>query len=429
MTAFSKNHLAVSVALFLVLAAVSATALAQPSAETMTKRAQTLTSTQLAGRGSGTPEADAAVELLASWMADLGLEPGFGADWYQAFPLKGQGWNGEELAGLEGRNLAGILPGKGDLADRYLVVGAHYDHLGRVEGIEVTALPEPGQYYPGANDNASGLVTLFELMATAAQEDKQVSCRSILFICFAAEEVGLQGSGYLVAHSPVPLDMIDAMINFDTVGQMTDERLYVSGLGTAQELPDLVAAANTEGLNLSLAQGGWSGSDHMSFNTREVPVLFIFGGPYKQYNTPDDTWDTLNYPGMVKIAAYSNRLVGSLRVIEAPLAWVMVAEKKLQETEGGGQNKSSWLGTLPDFTEELQGYKLAGVFDGSPAANAGLMKGDVMILMAGREVIDLPTFTRALRANGPGDLVEITVLREGKTLNFTVVLGDRKNRK
>lgn len=403
--------------------------LGQPSTELMRQRVQTLTAAELAGRGSGTSEADAAVELLAEWMEKAGLSPGFGGSWYQSFPLKGQGWNGEDLGGRQGRNLAGIFPGHGTLADRYIVVGAHYDHLGRLEGVAADAVPEPDQYYPGANDNASGLAALCDLAERAVRQEAPASCRSLLFLCFAAEEVGLQGSGYLVSHPPVPLDRIDAMINFDTIGQMTDNRLYVSGLGTAAELPDLVAAANTEGLDLSLAQGGWSGSDHMSFNTREVPVLFIFGGPYRQYNTPGDTWDTLNYEGMARISSFSGRLVDALRVIDRPLRWLMVAQSDSQEDADVEQDRSSWLGTLPDFTEDVTGYQLAGVFDDSPAAKAGLLKGDVMILMGGREVTDLASFTRALRANGPGDLVEITVLRQGKPLNFTVVLGDRKNRK
>ena len=425
----SRNLLVRTLVMLLTVLVIGAGTQAQPAAGVMRQRVEILAAPELAGRGAGTPEADAAVETLAAWMREAGLQPGFGQDWFQDFPLKGKGWNGQDLTGSRGRNLVGVLPGRGGLAGRYIVVGAHYDHLGRLAGVEPTAVPEPGQYYPGANDNASGQAVLFDLVARLAAGERPADCRSILFICFAAEEVGLQGSGYLVAHPPVPLDLVDAMINFDTVGQMTDNRLYVSGVGTAVEFPNLVAAANTDGLDLSLARGGWSGSDHMSFNTREVPVLFLFGGPYMQYNTPQDTWDTLNYDGLAAIAAYAGRLVEALRVSREPFAWVMVAEKKLEVSEDSGQNRDTWLGTLPDFTEEIRGYKLAGVFDGSPAAKAGLVKGDVLILMAGQEVTDLPTFTRALRSNGPGDLVEITVLRDGKPLNFTVVLGDRKDRK
>jgi membrane-associated protease RseP (regulator of RpoE activity) len=251
----------------------------------------------------------------------------------------------------------------------------------------------------------------------------------LLVVFFGAEEVGLQGSSYFVNHAPIALEQVDLMINYDTVGQVTDSTLYVSGVGTAANLRDMAQAANLGALTLSLAEGGWSGSDHMVFNTREVPVLFVFGGPYRQYNTPADTWETLNYPGLEAVADYGFRLAVQAVTRPENSTWVMVAQPELRDDDDGPQNRSSWLGTLPDFTEDLAGYKLAGVFEGSPAAEAGLLKGDILVTLAGHEVTDLPTFTRALRANNPGDLVEITLLRDGSSLNFTVVLGDRKDRK
>ncbi len=187
--------------------------------------------------------------------------------------------------------------------------------------------------------------------------------------------------------------------------------------------------ANTDGFNLSLGQGGWSGSDHMSFNTREVPVLFVFGGPYEQYNRPADTWDTLTAPGLVQVVRYSDRLLDLIRTHAEPLNWVMVAGKELREGDTADANRDTWFGSLPDFTEEIVGYKLAGVFDNSPAAKSGLQKGDILVRMAGQEIIDLASFTRILRAHAPGDLVEVEVLREGNALRFTVVMGNRSERK
>ncbi len=398
------------------------------SEEALLSRVKELTSPQYAGRGSGTNEGEAAIDLLAQWFRNAGLQPGFGDDFFQEFPLSGKGWTGDDLEGKASRNVAAILPGAGELASRYLVVGAHHDHLGRLDpALSGQGPAAENSYYAGANDNASGLTVLFELIQ-ALQADEGASRRSILFACFGGEEVGLQGSGYMVSHMPVDLDLVDAMINFDTVGQMTDNRLYVSGVGTAAAFPDFVKAANTRGLELSLAQGGWSGSDHMSFNTKEVPVLFVFGGPYKQYNTVADLWPTLNVAGMAEITDFSANLIESLRRYPQELPWIMIAEK-LRTDDGGPQNRDTWFGSLPDFTEDVVGYKLAGVFDGSPAAEGGLKKGDVLVKLAGREVVDLPSFTSALRANAPGELVEVTVLRDGNRLNFTVVLGDRKNRK
>lgn len=398
------------------------------SEESLLSRVKVLTSPELAGRGSGTVEGEAAADLLAGWFEKAGLKPGFGGSYFQEFPLSGQGWTGDDLEGKTSRNVAAILPGSGQLAAQYIVIGAHHDHLGRLDPELAGQGPAAElSYYAGANDNASGMTVLFELIESL-KNDTSESRRSVLFTCFGAEEVGLQGSGYMVSHMPLSLDLVDAMVNFDTVGQMTDNRLYVSGVGTAAAFPTMVQDANTRNLDLSLAQGGWSGSDHMSFNTKEVPVLFVFGGPYLQYNTVEDLWPTLNVAGMSEITSFSANLITALRQYPDDLPWIMIAEK-LRPDDGGSQNRDTWFGSLPDFTEDVVGYKLAGVFDGSPAAKGGLKKGDVLVKLAGRDVVDLPSFTTALRANAPGELVEVTVLRDGNRLNFTVVLGDRKNRK
>ena len=402
-----------------------------PSPENLQTRVMTLTDPVLAGRGSGTPEAEAAAETLAAWMEKLGLEPAFEGSWFQDVPLTGQGWAGEELGGKTGRNVAGIWRGHGPRAGRFVVVGAHYDHLGRVVSTDSPAPPPAsGEFYPGANDNASGVAIVMELAEMAvANRDQAESGRGLLFAFFVAEEVGLQGSGYMVSHLPVPVDSLDAMINFDTVGQLTENRLHVSGVGTTASFASLVKTAEHPELDLSLAQGGWSGSDHMSFNTREIPVLFLFGGAYPQYNRPADDWPTLDYQAMAWVAAYADHLLHLVRTEPGDLPWVMVAEKALRQDEDGTANRDTWFGSLPDFTEEIKGYKLAGVFDESPAARAGLQKGDVLVMFGGTAVTDLPTFTRALRSHAPGDLVEVRILREDRLLNFTVVLGNRADRK
>jgi membrane-associated protease RseP (regulator of RpoE activity) len=195
------------------------------------------------------------------------------------------------------------------------------------------------------------------------------------------------------------------------------------------KFPSLVEAAKPVGLELSLAQGGWSGSDHMVFNTREVPVLFLFGGAYPQYNRPSDVAESLDPLSLESVTTFASSLMLGLRTVGGPLDWVMVGEKELRTEGDPDQNRKTWLGTLPDFTEGVSGYKLAGVFDESPAARAGLQKGDVLTSLGGQEIADLATFTRALRTFGPGDLVEITADREGRHLKFTVVLGARADRK
>ncbi len=403
---------------------------AVPDTERLLARVRILTAPELAGRGSGTPESLATADTLVAWLADAGLVPAFDGRWWQEFALRGTGWAGDDLAGRIDRNVAGILPGSGDLASRFIVVGAHYDHLGRVEPASgATSIPGPTEYYPGANDNASGVTVVCELVELMrVRQTNATDRRSVLVVFFGAEEVGLQGSGYFVTNPPIDLTQIDAMLNFDTVGQISDNRIYVSGVGTTPAFGDLVQAANADELEITIGQGGWSGSDHMSFNTREVPVLFIFGGPYRQYNRPADTWDMLTPDGLVQVTMFSDRLLAELRSHRDNLPWVMVAEKQLQSGDQTEQNRDTWFGSLPDFTEDVTGYLLAGVFDDSPAAEAGLEKGDLLVGMAGQPITDLASFTQLLRSHLPGQLVAVDVLREGHSLQFTVVLGSRKER-
>jgi opacity protein-like surface antigen len=389
-----------------------------------------LTSPAFAGRGAGAAGGAALADTLVAWLTAAGCEPAFAGRWEQAVPLHGEGWAGQPLDGRTGRNVAGLLPGAGDLADRWIIVGAHHDHLGMVEAAPDDAPPPAeGTFYPGANDNASGVAAVLRAVA-AVNADASPDRRGLLVVFFDGEEVGLQGSARFAADPPVDLANVDAMINLDTVGRLGDGVLHVSGIGTAAALPGLVARADEGAFTIRTAEGGWSGSDHMIFNTAEIPVVFLFGGAYPDYNRPTDTAATLDYAALGAVADFAGRLVSLLLTTEGDLAWRMVAGS-LREEDGAeeGQNRATWLGTLPDFSEGVTGYRLAGVFAGSPAEAAGLQKGDVLVRFAGREVTDLATFTRALRSVDPGDPVEVEVRRDGRPLRFTVVMGDRAQRR
>lgn len=406
-------------------------ATAAPEPDRLLERVRCLTEPAFAGRGAGAAEGAALADTLAAWLAGSGCVPAFPGGWVQEFPLRGEGWAGQDLSGRTGRNVAGLRPGTGRLAGRWIVLGAHHDHLGRVEPAGADAPPPAaGAYYPGANDNAAGVAAVLAAASDLA-DGSDGDRRGLLVVLFDGEEVGLQGSGHFVDHAPVPLDSVDAMINLDTVGRLQDGTLHVSGVGTAACLPPQVAAAERGDFAVRTARGGWSGSDHMVFNTRGIPVLFLFGGAYPDYNRPTDTADTLDPAALAAVAGYAARLVAGLLQAPGPCAWEMVGDGPLREQGQAeqGQNRATWLGTLPDFSEETVGYRLAGVFDHSPAQRAGLEKGDVLVRLGGHEVTDLATFTRALRSHAPGDPVEVEVRRGDRLLRFTVVMGDRAARR
>jgi hypothetical protein len=293
-------------------------------------RVEALTAPAFAGRAAGSPGAASAADTLAAWFAAAGLEPAFAGAWRQEFPLTGQGWTGDSLVGRNGANVGARLAGAGTLAGRWLVVGAHLDHLGEVA--PGAALPAAGNFYPGANDNASGIAIVHELAARLASAPAAGDRRSVLFLNLDAEEVGLQGAAWFVNHAPVVLDSVDAMVNLDTVGRLSDGRLIVSGIGTAEPLAAAVEhAASATSVTVNASRGGWSGSDHMVFNTREVPVLFLFGGPYPEYNRPTDDAAALDYRAMARVADFATALVAGLRAVPGRFTWQMVAGGGLRD--------------------------------------------------------------------------------------------------
>ena len=438
---FARLTVAVAATLLLAAAAVAAPdagdagpAAGAPAPAGLRARVEALCAPRLAGRAAGSAGGAWAADTLVAWYEAAGLQPAFAGSWVQRFPLHGEGWAGQPLAGRQGGTVGALLPGTGRLAGRWLVVAAHLDHLGPVAGdLADGEVPAAGAYYPGANDNASGIVVVHELARRLAAEPGVPAAdrRGVLFLHPDAEEVGLQGASWFVDHAPVPLDSIDVMVNLDTVGRLSDGRLIVSGIGTAAPLEAAVRRASASaGVAVNPSRGGWSGSDHMVFNTREVPVLFLFGGPYAEYNRPEDGPAGLDYGALDSVLRFAHALVANLRGTSDPFAWVMV-EGALREDTGATVegNRQTWLGTMPDFTEGQSGYRIASVFADSPAAAAGLAKGDVLVSLGGLAVSDLATFTRALRSRAPGDLVEVGIVREGRELHFTVQLGDRAQRR
>jgi aminopeptidase N len=415
---------------------------AAPDTAAMMARARFLTSPLLAGRGNGTAVALVAADSIARWFAGAGLRPGLAAGWFQEFDLTGQ-----EHGGLAGRNVVGLLPGRGSLASRYVVVGAHYDHLGRMAGPgasvvgvgERTADPqpaaqpapaEPGRYFPGANDNASGVTVLVEIGRLLARRPAETTAaRSCLLVAFAGEEIGLQGSTFFVSHAPVPLDSISVMINLDCVGTLHGDPLLVGGVGTSSALAELVAEAAADGPPLVTSPQPWAGSDHVPFQLARIPVLFLFTGAYAEYNRPADDWTILDAAGMARVAAFTARLARELRGEPSHLAYTP-ATAPPPPLPGEKPVQRAWLGVVPDFTApDSGGVTLAGVSEGSPAEAVGLTAGDVVISLAGEPVGDLQDLTRLLREHEAGEAVELEVRRDGRRFRYLIVLAERADRR
>jgi len=326
-------------------------------------------------------------------------------------------------------NVVGILPGQDEkLGKQAIVIGAHYDHLGLGDSHSV-APSLIGQVHHGADDNASGTSGVLELAHGLAARRSELK-HSVVFVAFAGEETGLLGSSYYTQHPAVPLDQTIAMLNFDMIGRISKNKLYLGGTGTSPGFKKLVEEANraipSGGFELGYSASGYGASDHMSFTTREVPVLFFFSGLHGDYHKPSDTWEKIDAAGGAKVVELAANIVKELDALPDKPQYVQVAEP-VSPVMGGGGGYGTYFGSVPDFGEsEHGGVKFADVREGSPAAKAGFKGGDVLVEFDGKKIDNLYDFTYALRAHKPGDKVMVTVLRSGKPLTREVTLEARK---
>lgn len=324
------------------------------------------------------------------------------------------------------RNVIGVLPGThSDRAAEAIVVGAHYDHLGR-GGRHSLAPNALGEIHNGADDNASGTAALIELARAAANNRERLE-RTLVFAAFAGEELGLAGSSYYVNHPTVPLERTVAMVNLDMIGR-PNGRVLVGGLETAPELEaDLKFAQLAGGLEVRTFREGASvgSSDDVTFALRQIPAVSFFSGFHSDYHRPSDDWDKIEPEGGPRVAAIALELVRRLANRPTRIAFVAPPQPPPSTGSSGESGYGPYFGSIPDFAAETEGVRFAEVREGSPAAKAGLRRGDILIRFGGVPIKTLYDFTFALRARRPGDIVEVTVLRDGKELTVRVELTVR----
>jgi aminopeptidase YwaD len=324
-------------------------------------------------------------------------------------------------------NVIGILPGRDPvLKEEAVVIGAHYDHLGL--GGENSLAPDAFNIvHLGADDNASGIAALMALARAFVAAGG--ARRTLIFVAFSGKEVGLLGSYHYVKHPPVPIERTVAMINLDSVGRLRDQRLYVQGVGSGEGLGKIVKQASRGlGLELTLRDDGLRPSDHTAFYAEERPVLHFFTGPHLDYHRPSDTVDKINAEGLRVVTTVAYRTAAAIADRPAPIAYLRT--RGSPPSEGGGERAGGYgpyFGSIPDLSEsKVPGVLLGGVRPGSPAEQAGLKAGDIIVNFAGVTVKNLEDLTFALKTKRPGDLVEVIFLRAGKTQQAQATLQQRK---
>ncbi|HST08751.1 MAG TPA: M28 family peptidase [Terriglobales bacterium] len=318
-------------------------------------------------------------------------------------------------------NVLAYLPGK---TDEYVIVGAHYDHLGR-GNYDSLAPSLIGQIHPGADDNASGTAGVLELARIFAPRKGELQ-RGILFMSFAGEELGLLGSAYWVQNPTMPIGKAVAMLNMDMIGRIKDDKVYIGGVGTGSTLKSVIEqAASKENFKVEYSPGGYSASDHTSFVTKHIPVLFFFSGLHSDYHKPSDTWEKINAPSaarLVDVVADAAQQLASAQ--DRPTFVTVMEDKPLSGV--GGSGYGPYFGSIPDFGQVENGVKFSDVKPGSPAEKAGFKAGDILVQFGDKPIKNLYDFTDALRRSKVGDVVDVTVMRDGKPVKAPVKLEQRK---
>ncbi len=310
-----------------------------------------------------------------------------------------------------------------------IIVGAHYDHLGLGKGSNSMARSgEEGQVHPGADDNGSGVAAVLELAASLAKEraeHPEKFRRGIVFALWSGEEMGIIGSSSFCEKPPVDLGKVAAYVNFDMVGRLRENKLTLQGVGSSKAWRRLIEKRNvTAGFNLVLQDDPYLPTDTTSFYPKRIPVLNFFTGAHEDYHRPSDTADKLNYEGAERIAKFARQLV--LDLSSAPERPDFARVEKSSGDQGSRETLRAYLGTIPDYTAEVQGVKLAGVRGGSPAEKAGIQGGDVLVEFAGQKIVNIYDYTYGLDAVKIGQPVKIAVQRDGKRVELEVTPDARK---
>ncbi|CUS98040.1 M20/M25/M40 family metallo-hydrolase [Candidatus Kryptobacter tengchongensis] len=317
-------------------------------------------------------------------------------------------------------NVIGYIEGSNpELKNEYIIIGAHYDHLGW--GGQGSLVPDTVAIHNGADDNGSGTAGLLELAEYLSHNRKNLN-RTLVFIAFTAEEEGTIGSGFYVKNPVFPLENTIAMINMDMIGRLKEDKLTIYGTGTSPVWNDIIEKLNSEfKFNLNLVKDGYGPSDHAQFYSKNIPVLHFFTGIHSDYHKPSDDYDKINYQGQKRILDFIAKLIFELDKAKGRPQFV-----KAEPQQRSARGFRVTLGIVPDYSEEVKGMKVGDVRTGTPAEKAGIKPGDVIVKLGGREIKNIYDYTYALGDFNPGDEVEVVVLRGDEKLSFKVKFEERK---
>lgn len=326
-------------------------------------------------------------------------------------------------------NISGITPGN---KGKYIMAGAHYDHLGMGGNNSGSMDPSANKIHPGADDNASGVSSVLEigrLMSKEISSNGKIAHNKgyaydgnhenyqydIAISAFGAEEKGLVGSTIL-ADTLMKLNRLPSlMINLDMVGRLKENKLQAGGAGTFIGADSLLAESNVAaGFELIITKEGMGPSDHSSFYSKKVPVLYFTTGVHKQYHTPADSSALINFEGLTVVTSYVTDIVRSINSSSFVPIYNYVPQQTLANERA---NFKVTLGVIPDFTyEKGDGFRIGPVSPGKPANDAGLVEGDLIIKIGDKKINNIYDYMSSLGDLKKGENVQIIIIREGAEL-------------
>ena len=366
---------------------------------------------ELEGREVGTPGEIKAAKYIAERMKENGLTPkGDDDTYFQVFSRKMKAHPHDTIGEgerIEGRNVVGFIDNG---AEKTVVIGAHYDHLGY--GEEGSLADSAGQVHNGADDNASGVAAMLGLAKKFKGQNLKTN---VLFIAFTGEEKGLWGSNFFIKNSPIPAAEMAYMVNMDMVGRLdSNRRLAIYGIGTSPLFKPALDSCNTFGFKSKFDSSGVGPSDHTSFYLEDVPVLHFFTGQHKDYHKPTDDTEFINFNGIVLVVDYIESIVVNLNNYDS------IPFTKTKEKSNKARSFKVTLGVIPDYLFDGIGMQIDGVKEDRPASIAGIEKGDIVVKMGEFEVKDMTDYMECLSKFEPESIVKVSVNRNGEILSKKV---------
>lgn len=383
------------------------------------KHIKTLSSDEFLGRGTGEKGEELAAIYISDYFKSLKLKPfGDSGTYYQNFAFTFRKTSMSDPHGegegvpKTGKNVVAYLDNG---AEYTVIIGAHYDHLGTgMMGSSRDANPE-GKIHNGADDNASGTAGMMELARYYANNGKTEGC-NFIFIAFSGEELGLVGSKKFTEYEGFNATSTQCMINMDMIGRLNDstKKILVYGIGTSPVFGDIVQKYIPKGLSITVDSSGTGPTDHTSFYLKDVPVLSFFTGQHKQYHTPEDDENLINYNGIESVLKYVANITDDVAEMQ---------KIEFTKTVSKDQGKVSFkvtLGIMPDYTFDGPGLKIDGVTQGKPADKAGIVAGDIILAMGDMDLAGITDYMKALGQYEKGQKTAVKVKRGDTLLDMEV---------